>query len=576
MAFFASQKVGFRLGIGYGTLLVLMALLVLIGLSRMSLMQRNLDSIVNRDFAQITLVNTMRDSIRFQSIALRDIVLQEDLSFKKHELQLMKEARQRYLAAVESLLKTLKSDTSFQNDLSKFRDAESSIQLLVEQTIDRSLADDHAAARAMVRDQVRQKQTELVAQLDTMQKYLEGVAQNSALEANSAYDAAFWFMLAMTMAALIIGVLLALHITRGLLKQLGGEPVYASEIAQKVAQGDMSIIVVVKDGDKTSLIRSLKTMIDSLKKLVGEVRTGADSIATTSREISAGNSELTQRTQEQASFLEETAASMEELTSTVKQNADNAKQASRLAVGAREVAGDGVDVVHKVVGTMASINQGSKKIADIISVINEIAFQTNILALNAAVEAARAGEQGKGFSVVASEVRNLAQRSAAAAKEIEKLIESSVAQVGDGAKLVAQAGETMEKIVASVERVANIVEEISTASAEQSNGIEQVSQSIAQMDQITQKNAVMVEEVSAAAKSMEDQSQIFYESVKVFKLENKLSLSRANVAPFPPTAAPLATSDFPVAKTENIRAPKSRKKTTSLKAGTGTGDWTEF
>jgi len=264
-------------------------------------------------------------------------------------------------------------------------------------------------------------------------------------------------------------------------------------------------------------------MNDSLLKIVREVRLGTDTIATASTQIASGNLDLSSRTEEQASSLEETASAMEELTSTVKQNADNARQANQLAVSASAVAQEGGDVVGQVVATMGSINDSSKKIVDIISVIDGIAFQTNILALNAAVEAARAGEQGRGFAVVASEVRSLAQRSAAAAKEIKVLIDDSVEKVTSGSKLVEQAGSTMAEVVGSVRRVTDIVGEISAASQEQSTGIEEVNRAITQMDEVTQQNAALVEEAAAAAQSLQDQAGKLAQVVGVFKLERSIS-----------------------------------------------------
>jgi len=260
-------------------------------------------------------------------------------------------------------------------------------------------------------------------------------------------------------------------------------------------------------------------MNDNLVDLVGKVRMGTDQITTASSEIASGNLDLSQRTEEQVSSLEETASSMEELTSTVRQNADNARQANQLAAGASEVAVKGGAVVGQVVQTMSSINASSKKIVDIISVIDGIAFQTNILALNAAVEAARAGEQGRGFAVVATEVRTLAQRSAAAAKEIKELISDSVSKVEDGTRLVDEAGATMDEIVSAVKCVTDIMSEISAASQEQSSGIEQVNQAVSQMDEVTQQNAALVEE-AAAAESMQDQAQALTQAVTIFKLSS--------------------------------------------------------
>jgi methyl-accepting chemotaxis protein len=293
----------------------------------------------------------------------------------------------------------------------------------------------------------------------------------------------------------------------------------AVAVADAVAQGDLNKSIEARSKDETGqLLASLKAMTESLREIVGKVRTASESIGTASSQIASGNQDLSSRTEEQASSLEETASSMEELTATVKQNAENAKQANQLAVGASGVAAKGGKVVGEVVSTMGSINESSKKIADIISVIDGIAFQTNILALNAAVEAARAGEQGRGFAVVASEVRSLAQRSAAAAKEIKGLIEDSVSKVESGSKLVDDAGKTMEEIVSSIKRVTDIMAEISAASAEQSSGIEQVNQAITQMDQVTQQNAALVEQSAAAAESMKEQAQGLIGTVSVFKL----------------------------------------------------------
>ena len=292
-------------------------------------------------------------------------------------------------------------------------------------------------------------------------------------------------------------------------------------VSKQIAAGDLTVTIDVDSQDEIGqLLESLKAMNDGLAQIVGEVRTGADSIALATEQIAAGNTDLSQRTEEQASALEETASSMEELTSTVKQNADNAQQANQLAISASGVAVKGGDVINRVVRTMESITDSSRKISDIIRVIDGIAFQTNILALNAAVEAARAGEQGRGFAVVAAEVRSLAQRSAAAAKEIKTLIEDSVSKVQDGSRLVEEAGHTTEEIVTSIKRVTDIMAEISAASLEQSSGIEQVNTAITQMDDVTQQNAALVEQAAAAAESLEEQAQQMVEVVTRFKLEN--------------------------------------------------------
>ncbi|WP_306534791.1 methyl-accepting chemotaxis protein [Geobacter sp.] len=333
-----------------------------------------------------------------------------------------------------------------------------------------------------------------------------------------------------------------------------GEAITASE---HIAAGDLTCAIEVASEDETGqLLRSLREMNDSLSHIVAEVRTGADSIASATEQISAGNADLSQRTEEQASALEETASSMEELTSTVKQNADNAQQANKLAMTASEVAERGGDVIGRVVDTMGAITQSSRKISDIIGVIDGIAFQTNILALNAAVEAARAGEQGRGFAVVAGEVRNLAQRSAAAAKEIKSLIEDSVTKVEDGSRLVEEAGDTTREIVTSIKRVADIMAEISAASIEQSSGIEQVNTAITQMDDVTQQNAALVEEAAAAAEALEDQARTMVSTVSRFKLADG---GRAD-APAPKKERKPAAKVAPIARNTPATKPATKVK----------------
>jgi methyl-accepting chemotaxis protein len=300
--------------------------------------------------------------------------------------------------------------------------------------------------------------------------------------------------------------------------QLGAEPEELKQVADAVAAGNLATDIPVRQGDRGSILLALKTMRDSLAVTVRSVRQSADSVATGSTQIAMGNADLSVRTEQQASSLQETAASMEQLGSTVSQNAENAAQANQLAAGASEVAIQGGQVVAEVVETMKGINDSSKKIADIISVIDGIAFQTNILALNAAVEAARAGEQGRGFAVVAAEVRSLAQRSAAAAKEIKVLITASVDRVDAGTVLVDRAGTTMQQVVHSIRRLTDIVAEISSASREQSSGVSQVGEAVTQMDQVTQQNAALVEESAAAAESLKQQAHGLVQTVAVFQL----------------------------------------------------------
>jgi methyl-accepting chemotaxis protein-1 (serine sensor receptor) len=327
---------------------------------------------------------------------------------------------------------------------------------------------------------------------------------------------------AVAISAILAGVLLAVilgtALVRGIGRQLGGEPAEAAELAARVADGDLSSQIRLRPDDNSSMMAQLKAMQESLGTVVATVRQGSEGVATASAEIAQGNHDLSSRTESQASALEQTAASMEELSATVKQNAESASQANQLALNASTVAIRGGEVVSQVVDTMKGINESSRRISDIISVIDGIAFQTNILALNAAVEAARAGEQGRGFAVVATEVRSLAGRSADAAKEIKQLINASVARVEQGSTLVDQAGATMTEVVSSIRRVTDIMGEISAASKEQSLGVSQVGEAVTQMDQVTQQNAALVEQMAAAASSLSSQAGELVQAVSIFKL----------------------------------------------------------
>ena len=346
-----------------------------------------------------------------------------------------------------------------------------------------------------------------------------GVAAKATIDsAASIYHASFVMVAVLTLVLIVLALTVSEWVVRRLAKQLGGEPVYAMEIASRIAAGDLSNRIAIAKRDNTSMLYALSGMQKDLSTTVGEIAASAEAIASASGEISQGNVDLSQRTEQQAVALEKTASSMEELTSTVRQNAENAKQASSLAYNASEIAEKGGVVVGRVVATMEQINASAKSIGDIIGVIEGIAFQTNILALNAAVEAARAGEEGRGFAVVAGEVRNLAQRSSAAAKEIKGLIHASVARVSDGSTFAHEAGATMEEVVKAVKRVTDIMGEISAASAEQSSGIEEINHAVTQMDAGTQQNAALVEQAAAAAQSLDDQAHALKQLVGKFQL----------------------------------------------------------
>ena len=456
------------------------------------------------------------------------------------------------------------------------------------QTWKRSDADIAATIDALSKNSSEQAHMELFVQLfkqyetsaplflkaeDSLNKIValnRNIASQSVTDGSKAIGSARLTMLTAAILSIVVAIAVATFIAASVVKPISE----AVKVAQTVAAGDLTSRINVQTREETGqLLQALKDMNDSLVKVVSEVHTSTDTIATASSQIASGNLDLSSRTEEQASSLEETASSMEELTSAVKQNVDNAHQANAMAVSASEVASKGGAVVSKVVDTMGAINDSSKKIADIIGVIDGIAFQTNILALNAAVEAARAGEQGRGFAVVATEVRNLAQRSAAAAKEIKALIVDSVEKVEAGSKLVDQAGATMHEIVVSVKRVTDIMAEIVAASQEQSAGIEQINQAIAQMDEATQQNASLVEEAAAASEALRDQSRSLAEVVGVFKMTGLES--NMNIAPL--VARSIVKPLAPVAKRPAVPAKAITKgKTMQVAAVRPSGEWEEY
>jgi len=537
---FKQMKVGTRLIAGFLTLAILGAVVAAIGIYNMSQMNARTDRLYTRELLGISYVKEANINLVYIGRAVRSVLLASNEKDRDAAIASITRTRGDLHANLDKARGLFFSEQGKRS----FAELDRGVQeyeTLVEEVTRRAQADGLQQERAAVDYlllTVAPKANELDTRMTDLTRIKERNAEEAAQDASALYESSRAMMLMLVLGSAAFGVGLGVVITRSLTRQLGGEPAYASDIAGRIAAGDLSVDVALRQGDKSSLLFAMKTMRDSLAQIVGEVRNGTDAIASASRQIASGNLDLSSRTEEQASSLEETASSMEELTSTVQQNADNARQANGLATSASEVAERGGAVVAQVVDTMASINDSSKKIVDIIGVIDGIAFQTNILALNAAVEAARAGEQGRGFGVVASEVRTLAQRSAAAAKEIKLLIDDSVAKVESGATLVNRAGATMDEIVDSVRRVTGIMGEISSASLEQTSGIEQINVAISQMDQVTQQNASLVEEAAAAAESLQDQAGKLAELVSVFKLDGR---TEATAVPVPAVRATPAT-----------------------------------
>src|SRR5450830_325966 len=416
---FSNMTVSKRLGLGFALVLAFLVAVAIVGISRMAQIQGRLENIVNVSNVETRLALDMRATVYDRMVSLRNLTLLNDAADMEKDLAKIADQSKKYAEANDKLL-------------NKLKERETAAAALPAKAQELGLANNPEMATIALIKKVRPIQQSWLDSLDELVTLEDKVNSQVAADANSAFKAATTLMLILGALALAGGIVAAVYISRSLLKQLGGEPNYAAQIAGQIAAGELTAPIDVEAGDQSSLIFEMKNMRDSLVNIVEQVSSGTDTIATASREIAMGNLDLSSRTEQQASSLEKTTSSMRELTTTVKQNADNAREANQLAASASEVARQGGVVVAQVVDTMGSINESSKKIVDIISVIDGIAFQTDILALNAAVEAARAGEQGRGFAVVAAEVRNLAQRSAAAAKEIKTLIDTSVEKVEIG------------------------------------------------------------------------------------------------------------------------------------------------
>ncbi|MCA1325165.1 methyl-accepting chemotaxis protein [Herbaspirillum sp. alder98] len=576
-----NTRIGVRLGMGFAIMVILLVGVGVLGLTRMAELDRRMQEVTTGAYPKTVLAN---DVILQENVilrAVRNLLLMSDPTQLEQQQAIIAKAITKIGADMQGLDKTINSagGRSIFNEIQQARTAyiassDKLAQLIKDGRRDEAIAAMYAPAEQGLRTSYLDKVAALV-------KFQDQLMQDSAAAVRAQYESARNLTLGLMLLAIAFAVAVAWVLTRSITQPLN----HAVRLARTVAEGDLTSRIEVSGRDETAeLLTALQSMNGNLQKIVLQVRESTDTITTASGEIATGNLDLSSRTEEQASSLEETASAMEQLTSTVKQNADNARQANQLAASASDVAAQGGNVVGEVVQTMGSINESSRKIVDIISVIDGIAFQTNILALNAAVEAARAGEQGRGFAVVASEVRSLAQRSAAAAKEIKGLIDDSVEKVGNGSRLVEQAGITMNEVVDSVRRVTDVVGEISSASQEQSDGIEQVNHAVSQMDQTTQQNAALVEQAAAAAQSLQDQANRLTAVVSVFKLDNhaapvRTAAPRAPAAPVTPvknTATPPKPAPVKARPSVALPAKPAKPALQSKPANDDAGDWEQF
>ncbi|QAA93396.1 methyl-accepting chemotaxis protein [Pollutimonas thiosulfatoxidans] len=504
-------KIGTRLAVGFTFMLLLVAILAGIGLWRMQASDAMTDEILEIRLKNERLITEWRTQISLNAVRTVAVARTTNPGAIRYFEEQMAEAS----ARVDTLREALRANLTDAEAIEKYN-AVAQKRAVYRDAREAALGSGDFLTRQMfVENELDGLLAGYTGSIDELLQHQQALIDSSASSLSDSNHFGVALLLGFAALALVAGLAFAVSITRSITRPLRR----SVQLAQTVSSRDLRSVIEVEGTDETStLLRALQQMNENLTDVVLDVRNGANAIATASMQISAGNVDLSSRTEEQASSLAETAATMEQLTTTVKQNADNAAQAGVLAQAAAQVAAKSGQVVSQVVTTMGQINDSSRKVAEIISVIDTIAFQTNILALNAAVEAARAGEQGRGFAVVATEVRALAQRSATAAKEIKELIDSSVETTATGNRLVAEAGATMDETVTSIKRLTDIMGEITSASQEQSVGIEQVNQAVSQMDQVTQQNAALVEEAAAASGSLREQASGLARLVATFKL----------------------------------------------------------
>ncbi|MET0264575.1 MAG: methyl-accepting chemotaxis protein [Duganella sp.] len=509
-----------RLVMGFGLLTALLVLVAGAGIYGLNQMGANIDDILDYNNPEMLLAGELRATIQDRSVAVRNVVIFTDPADIAPELERIKTQERKYQQSYEQLGKLFDAEGDISPEekrlYEELKRLDTAIRPHFQRLTELGIANQQEQATEVLLRDVRPLQRDWLKTAVALAELESSINDEAGKAADVSNAAARTTILALTALAIALSVGVAFAITRSILKQLGGDPAEAQEVARQIAAGNLAVRVAQQHGDSDSLMASLEAMRSQLNTMVADIKGSADTIAAAASEIADGNTDLSQRTEEQASSLEETASSMEEMTSTIRQNSDNAVQGRTVANDAASVASGGSAVVDRVVTTMRHISQGSAQMTDIITTIEGIAFQTNILALNAAVEAARAGEQGRGFAVVASEVRNLAQRSATSAQEIRTLIMRSVGYIDGGEQAVHEAGNTMSAIVGSVERVQGIMTEIVNASLEQSAGIEQINTAVAEMDQVTQQNAALVEQATAAAQALAEQAHQLRSTVARF------------------------------------------------------------
>ena len=551
-------KIGYRLMLGFGLMLVLMAGITAVGTLATRQTRDNLTRSVERSNAKSAQVAAMRQNLFRQGLAARNIGATTDLNQMQKEMANIGAEQKRYRDNLAKL-EAVRLNPEEQAIVAEMQGYDKASLPFMKQAEEYVAGFNAGQALKVLTGQVAPLQDKWLAAIDRIAGLQNREIQHSLDEFDSESRRANGAMMLICALAMSLALLVAWRLSRSITAPLHE----ALGLARRVAAGDLTLNIDSPSNDETGqLLAALHEMNDSLVMTVGAVRNGTETITVASREIASGNADLSSRTEAQASALEQTASSMEELTGTVKQNAEHAQQATQLAASASSVAAEGGQIVAEVVGTMGAIKQSSYKIVDIIGVIDGIAFQTNILALNAAVEAARAGEQGRGFAVVAGEVRNLAQRSASAAKEIKELIGHSVERIDAGSRLVDSAGQTMTAIVTSVRQVADFMQDITAASREQSVGIEEVNRAIGQMDEMTQQNAALVEQAAAAAESMQEQALLLAQAVSIFKLGDGQpgagAATSAGWSAEPPTArrAPAARAKTPAKASAKAARPR--------------------